>query len=134
MLCRVERHRAGRDAGRRRAEDDVEEPLPLVQEKAINAPEAVHHDALEEVTHATVDDVAAEEPEPRSTVYTDATPTLLRRQARRRRVQERHADTCKSMSPFWSSTPHVSFGARRAGTSPSGTTPPLGPRGCGDRH
>jgi hypothetical protein len=33
----------------------------------------------DEVTHATVDNVAAEEPEPRSTVYTDATPTLLQR-------------------------------------------------------
>jgi hypothetical protein len=38
----VERHRAGRDAGRRRAEVDVEE--------AANAVEAERHDALEEVT------------------------------------------------------------------------------------
>jgi hypothetical protein len=46
-----------------------------------------------EVTHAAVNTVAAEEPEPRSAVYTDVTPTLLQRQARRRHVQERHADT-----------------------------------------
>jgi hypothetical protein len=38
----VERHRAGRDAGRCRAEVDVEE--------AANAVEAERHDALEEVT------------------------------------------------------------------------------------
>jgi hypothetical protein len=38
----VERHRAGRDAGRRHAEVDVEE--------AANAVEAERHDALEEVT------------------------------------------------------------------------------------
>jgi hypothetical protein len=43
-----------------------------------------------EVTHATIDAVATEEPEPRSVVYTDVMPTLLRGQARRRRVQERH--------------------------------------------
>jgi hypothetical protein len=38
----VERYRAGRDAGRRRAEVDVEE--------AANAVEAERHDALEKVT------------------------------------------------------------------------------------
>jgi hypothetical protein len=38
----VERHRAGKDAGRCRAEVDVEE--------ATNAVEAERHDALEEVT------------------------------------------------------------------------------------
>jgi hypothetical protein len=31
----------------------------------------------DEVTHATVDAVASEEPEPRSAVYTDVTLTLL---------------------------------------------------------
>jgi hypothetical protein len=45
MPCRVERYRAGRDARRRRAEDDVEEPLPPVQEEVVHAPEAAHHDA-----------------------------------------------------------------------------------------
>jgi hypothetical protein len=50
VSCRVEHHRAGRDAGRCRSEVDVEELLLPVQEnEVVEAVEADHHDALQEV-------------------------------------------------------------------------------------